>query len=73
MIISICRRVSDRDIAREVRAGCPGFDGLQDALRVATACGACRAHARACFDAHAAASDGGGSADGGAVPLALAT
>jgi bacterioferritin-associated ferredoxin len=41
MIICICHRVSDRDIAREAAAGCPDFDALQDSLRVGTACGAC--------------------------------
>lgn len=51
MIICICHRVSDRDIARAVREGCADFDTLQDQLRVATGCGACRECARETFDA----------------------
>ena len=50
MIICICHRVSDRDIAREVKAGCRDFGELQDELRVATACGACTDCARQTFD-----------------------
>jgi bacterioferritin-associated ferredoxin len=42
MIVCICHRVSDRDIARAVQGGCRSFDQLQDTLRVASACGACR-------------------------------
>ena len=41
MIVCVCHRVSDRDIAREVRQGCASFEALQDELRVATACGSC--------------------------------
>ncbi len=41
MIVCVCHRVTDRDIAREARGGCRSFDELQDTLRVATACGAC--------------------------------
>jgi bacterioferritin-associated ferredoxin len=50
MIVCVCHRVSDRDIAHAVRAGCGSFDELQDALRVATACGACGDCARDTFD-----------------------
>lgn len=50
MIVCICHRVSDRDIAREVKAGCRDFGDLQDELRVATACGACSDCARQTFD-----------------------
>lgn len=49
MIVCLCHRVSDRDIAREVRSGCASFDLLQDELRVATACGACTECARETF------------------------
>jgi len=56
MIVCVCHRVSDRDIAREVGEGCGSFDALQDELRVATACGACTDCARATFDAHCAKS-----------------
>lgn len=52
MIICICRRVSDRDIARAAGV-CADFDELQDATGAGTACGACLDCARACFAAHA--------------------
>ena len=55
MIVCVCHRVSDRDIAHEVRAGCDSFEALQDELLVATACGACHECARATFDKCAAA------------------
>lgn len=41
MIVCVCHRVSDRDIARAAREGCTDFEALQADLRVATACGAC--------------------------------
>lgn len=50
MIVCICHRVSDRDIAHAVRAGCASFDELQDELRVSTACGACGDCAREAFE-----------------------
>jgi bacterioferritin-associated ferredoxin len=53
MIICLCHRVSDRDIAREARDGCTRFDDLQERLGVATACGACVEYAQACLTAHA--------------------
>ncbi len=49
MIVCVCHRVSDRDIRAAAASGCPDFDALQDELRVATACGACRECAQACF------------------------
>lgn len=55
MIVCICHRVTDRDIACEVRSGCMSFDAMQEALRVGTACGACIEHAQSCFDEHAGA------------------
>jgi bacterioferritin-associated ferredoxin len=51
MIICVCHRVSDRDIARAAREGCASFDELKEQLRVATACGACGDCARETFDA----------------------
>jgi bacterioferritin-associated ferredoxin len=51
MIVCICHRVSDRDIARAARQGCASFDELQEQLRVGTACGACGDCARDTFDA----------------------
>jgi bacterioferritin-associated ferredoxin len=53
MIVCLCHRVSERDIAREAAAGCGSFEQLQDQLRVGTACGACTDCAREAFDAHA--------------------
>lgn len=49
MIVCVCHRVSDRDIVREVHAGCATFDELQDELRVGTGCGACLDCAKATF------------------------
>lgn len=54
MIICLCHRISDRDIAREAQAGCSSFDQLQDETRVGTSCGSCLEHAREAFDGHAA-------------------
>jgi bacterioferritin-associated ferredoxin len=74
MIVCICHRVSDRDIAREVHAGCGSFEAMQDQLRVGTACGACLEHAQSCFGEHAGEGDCGacpGAARCGAVALAL--
>jgi bacterioferritin-associated ferredoxin len=53
MIVCICHRVSDRDIAAAARQGCGNFEELQDELRVATACGACHDCARDTFHRHA--------------------
>jgi bacterioferritin-associated ferredoxin len=55
MIVCICHRVSDRDIAHAARHGCASFDELQDELGVATACGACGDCARETFAAHCTA------------------
>lgn len=54
MIVCLCHRVSDRDIAREAQGGCGSFEQLQEQLRVGTACGACEDCARQTFEAHAA-------------------
>ena len=45
MIVCVCRRVSDREIARHARAGM-GFDEIQWELGVATQCGRCEDFAR---------------------------
>ncbi|MDO8720106.1 MAG: (2Fe-2S)-binding protein [Polaromonas sp.] len=45
MIICVCRRISDREIARHARAGM-GFDEIQFELGVATQCGRCEGCAR---------------------------
>jgi len=53
MIICVCRRVSDRDIARAA-PGCASFEALQSVLGVATACGKCRDCAQETFALHRA-------------------
>ncbi|CAN5176912.1 (2Fe-2S)-binding protein [soil metagenome] len=45
MIICVCRRISDREIARHAHAGM-GFDDIQFELGVATQCGRCEGCAR---------------------------
>lgn len=40
MIVCVCKRISDREILRHVRAGM-GFDDIQFELGVATQCGKC--------------------------------
>ncbi|OOG44477.1 bacterioferritin-associated ferredoxin [Polaromonas sp. A23] len=45
MIVCVCRRISDREIARHARAGL-GFDEIQFELGIATQCGQCEGCAR---------------------------
>ena len=45
MIVCVCHRVSDREIARYARAGM-GFEEIQFELGVATQCGQCEGCAR---------------------------
>jgi bacterioferritin-associated ferredoxin len=45
MIVCVCRRVSDREISRQARAGM-SFDDIQFELGVATQCGQCESCAR---------------------------
>ena len=45
MIVCICHRISDREIARHARAGM-GFEEIQFELGVATQCGQCEGCAR---------------------------
>jgi len=45
MIVCVCRRVSDREIARHAHAGMD-FDAIQFELGVATQCGQCESCAR---------------------------
>lgn len=49
MIVCICRRISDRDIARHARAGM-GFDEIQFELGVGLQCGSCEGCARDVVD-----------------------
>lgn len=46
MIVCVCRRISDREIARYAHAGM-GFDEIQFELGIATQCGCCESSARA--------------------------
>ena len=64
MIVCICHRVSDRDIAREAHGGCADFAALQDTLRVGTGCGACLETAEAVFFEHAGARACAGASGG---------
>ncbi|MCW5221264.1 (2Fe-2S)-binding protein [Verminephrobacter aporrectodeae] len=45
MIVCVCRRISDREIARHAHAGLD-FDEIQFELGVATECGRCESCAR---------------------------
>ena len=45
MIVCVCHRVTDREIARHARAGM-SFDDIQFELGVATQCGNCESCAR---------------------------
>jgi len=45
MIVCVCRRISDREIARHAHAGM-SFDEIQFELGVATQCGRCESCAR---------------------------
>jgi len=55
MIVCLCHRVSDRDIAAAVQCGTRCFEVLQDDLRVASSCGRCHDCAREVFDSACAA------------------
>ncbi len=48
MIVCVCKRVSDRDIARCAKAGM-SFDDAQFELGVSTQCGTCESCAREVF------------------------
>jgi bacterioferritin-associated ferredoxin len=48
MIVCVCNRVSDRDIARQATAGL-SFDDIQLELGVGTQCGRCEGCARDVF------------------------
>lgn len=50
MIVCLCHRISDRDIAQAVRTGTTCFEILQDETRVASSCGCCLDCARSVFD-----------------------
>lgn len=50
MIVCVCHRVSDRDIERIARSGCPSFEELQFESRVGTCCGRCESCARQVYE-----------------------
>lgn len=52
MIVCVCHRISDRDIARAAREGVGSFEELQHELSVATCCGRCHDCARETFEHH---------------------
>lgn len=54
MIVCVCKRVSDREIARHAAAGMD-FDDIQRMLGVATQCGRCEGCARDVIEKHRAA------------------
>ncbi|HYR26340.1 MAG TPA: (2Fe-2S)-binding protein [Aquabacterium sp.] len=49
MIVCVCHRVSDREIARHAQQGCASFEDLQIDTGVATCCGCCESCAREVF------------------------
>ncbi len=49
MIVCVCRRISDREIARHARGGMD-FSAIQFELGVATQCGQCEGSAREIVD-----------------------
>jgi len=51
MIVCVCKRVSDREIARHASAGLD-FDDLQFMLGIATQCGRCEGCARDMVEQH---------------------
>jgi len=68
MIVCVCNRVSDRDIARAVDGGCACFEELQAELRVGTRCAACRPCEQATFDRQLALQGGCACTPVGFVP-----
>ena len=50
MIVCLCRRVSDRDIAAAVQSGVDNFEVLQDRTGVSSCCGCCHDCAREVFE-----------------------
>lgn len=49
MIVCVCHRVSDKDIARHVQQGCASFEHLQADTGISTCCGCCEGCARDVF------------------------
>lgn len=49
MIVCVCHRISDKDIAHRVSQGCMSFETLQADTGVSTCCGCCETCARDAF------------------------
>lgn len=49
MVVCVCHRITDRDIARAANSGCSDYETLQEDLRVGTSCGCCDDCAREVF------------------------
>lgn len=60
MIVCVCHRVTESQIAGHAQAGCCSFDELQDELRVGTGCGACLDCARSTFECAQRSAPGAG-------------
>jgi len=69
MIVCLCRRVSDRDIRRQVESGVRSFEALQAETGVASHCECCHDCARDVFDNALAACAERPSAAAGAIRL----
>jgi bacterioferritin-associated ferredoxin len=50
MIVCLCHRISDRDIATAVQSGTRCFEVLQDETRIASSCGCCHECAQEVFE-----------------------
>lgn len=72
MIVCVCRRVSDREIARHAHAGM-SFDEIQFELGVATQCGRCESCARDVVDKCCSSGTRAAIHNESAKPVQLAT
>ena len=51
MVVCLCHRISDRDIARLMAAGCTDLRSLQAALGLGSCCGTCLDYVQEMLDA----------------------
>ncbi|MEO5735131.1 MAG: (2Fe-2S)-binding protein [Rubrivivax sp.] len=72
MIVCLCRRISDRDIARAAREGCESYDDLQFELGVGLGCGCCQDCAKQTFEQHRRQQDGTQAANAACLPALVA-
>jgi bacterioferritin-associated ferredoxin len=68
VIVCICSRVSDRDMARAVGNGCATFEALQQQLNLGTRCNRCLEFVQALFLQQRAARQGEGPGTTGPPP-----